>query len=219
MEAYLKNILKTIFCSAVKGSSSSSKALAEELGVTSRYVDDLCGKLADKGLVLKKGAAWGLTELGRRRITVVLAGGVFDIIHLGHLFTLSSAKKLGDVLIVSIARDKTVRKMKGRDPLNGEEKRLILVNSLRQVDAAVLGSETDMFEVVERVKPDVIALGYDQKHNAEELMREAERRGIQVKVVRFDSPMPGIKSSSIIKNSEAVEEFSYSSQGKERGEE
>ena len=140
-------------------------------------------------------------------MVVVLTGGVFDIIHPGHLFTLSSAKNLGDVLVVSIARDKTVKRLKGRYPLNGEETRVNLVGSVRSVDLALLGSETDMFEMVERVKPDVIALGYDQKHDIEELNSEAKRIGLHIKVVKFDSPMRSIKSSSIIKNSEAIEEF------------
>ncbi|MEE9585895.1 MAG: adenylyltransferase/cytidyltransferase family protein [Nitrososphaerales archaeon] len=207
IDAYRKSLLKTVFCNLIKKGGTSSKALAEELSVSSEYVDEVCSTLADVDMLLKSGGDWVLTELGRRQIVVVFTGGVFDIIHPGHLFTLLSANKLGDVLVVSVARDKTVKKIKSRFPLNNEKTRVDLVGSLRCVDLALLGSETDIFEVVERVRPDVIALGYDQKHDVDELYSEAKRRGLQIKVVRFNSPMPGIKSSSIIKNSEALREI------------
>ena len=132
---------------------------------------------------------------------------VFDIIHPGHLFTLSSAKKLGDVLVVSIARNETVKRLKNRYPLNGEEVRLKLVDSIRVVDLALLGSDKDMFEIIGIVKPDVIALGYDQTQDIDELLKESNRRNLQIKVVKFSSFIANNKSSSIIKKSEAIEEF------------
>ncbi|MCP8307739.1 MAG: FAD synthase [archaeon] len=139
---------------------------------------------------------------------VVLTGGVFDIIHPGHIFTLSSAKNLGDVLVVIVARDKTVTKNKGRSPFNNEEQRLELVNSLKIVDAAILGSEGNIFESVMKVMPDVIALGYDQKHNESELEKEAKRHELSLKFVRLGTKMPDIKSSKIIENrKEIINEF------------
>jgi len=202
------NLLAKILCGRLKGSDTSSEGLARELSVDRQYVESVCRGLADEGLMVEKGdGGWTLTELGRSRLVVVFAGGVFDIIHPGHIFTLSSAKKLGDVLVVSVARDKTVRRSKGRDPLNDESKRVELVGSLRYVDVALLGSETDIFDTVEKVGPDIIALGYDQKHNEGELAAEAERKGLRLKVVRLGSPMPNIKSSDIISNSEVVKEF------------
>ena len=207
LSASRRNILKTIYCRSILGLSCSSEDIGNAILVEPSCVEDDCRSLVEDEMVAKKGSQWVLTEAGRKRIVVVFTGGVFDIIHPGHIYTLSSAKNLGDVLVVTVATDKTVKKMKGHAPLNDEAKRVELVAALRIVDLALLGSETDMLEVVERVRPDVIALGYDQKHDIDELTLGASSRGLHIKVVRFDTPMPGIKSSKIIKDTKAVEEF------------
>ena len=117
---------------------------------------------------------------------IVLAGGVFDIIHPGHIHTLNAAKALGDVLVVAIATDKTAKKMKKRQPLHSQELRHELVSSLSMVDVAVIGNEDDIFETVKLVKPDVIALGYDQRlFSTDELEAKLLERGLKVKAVRF----------------------------------
>lgn len=101
-----------------------------------------------------------------RKRKIVLASGVFDLLHLGHVRFLEEAKKVGgpnSQLIVIIARDNTVKKKKGRKPVMSENQRRALVESLKVVDEAVLGFERfDLGDVIERVKPDAIALGYDQ---------------------------------------------------------
>lgn len=123
----------------------------------------------------------------KRRI--VLASGVFDLLHLGHVKFLEEAKKAGGEnaeLLVIIARDSTVQETKGRKPVMPENQRLALVESLRVVDEAVLGLEDfDIGDVIERVKPDVIALGYDQA-DMEELVREyVNNHGSKVEIVRL----------------------------------
>ena len=163
--------------------------------------------MIDKGLVRKSDRQYNITQKGKSAIKVVLSGGVFDIIHPGHIFTLSSSKNLGDVLVVSVARDKTVSSTKGHDPLNREDKRLELVSSLKSVDVAVLGSERNIFDTLEMVRPDIVALGYDQKHNHETVEEESRKRGIVLKVVRINSPIPDIKSSSILKDETIVNDF------------
>ena len=75
-----------------------------------------------------------LTETGRDSLRIVLAGGVFDIIHPGHIHTLNAAKLLGDVLVVVVATDNTAVKMKKRTPIHSQEQRQELVNSLEVVD-------------------------------------------------------------------------------------
>jgi len=105
-----------------------------------------------------------LTEIGRNSLHVVLAGGVFDIIHPGHIYTLNAAKALGDVLVVVVATDNTSEKMKKRRPLHTQEQRQELVNSLSMVDLCLVGQEDDIFKTVDRVRPQIIALGYDQIH-------------------------------------------------------
>lgn len=130
---------------------------------------------------------------------IVLAGGVFDIIHPGHIHTLNAAKALGDVLVVAIATDKTAKKMKKRQPLHSQELRHELVSSLSMVDVAVIGNEDDIFETVKLVKPDVIALGYDQVHQEKFISDGCKRINLDVKIVRLQSPAPKLSSSDIQK--------------------
>jgi len=207
LDNHQKSILKAIFVASLRGAASSVDAISEDLVLNRDYVNQISNKLVNLNMILKKNENLALTELGRKQLVVVLAGGVFDIIHPGHLFTLSSAKNLGDVLIISIAKDETVKNLKNRYPLNGEQIRLNLISSLRIVDLALLGSESDMFKMIEIVKPDVIALGYDQKHDTSDLINESNNRGLHIKVVRFSSSIKNNKSSKIIKDSEAVKEF------------
>jgi FAD synthetase len=114
----------------------------------------------------------------------VVATGVFDIIHLGHVHFLEKAKDLGDELVVIVARDKTARNMK-HEPITSEGMRVELVQSLKPVDRAVLGYEDDMYRIISEVRPDIIALGYDQKFDEKELERELKKRGLTVQIVRL----------------------------------
>jgi len=140
-----------------------------------------------------------LTELGRTSLKVVLAGGVFDIIHPGHIHTLNSAKALGDVLIVVVATDKTAQKMKKRVPLHNQKLRRELVDSLLMVDLCVVGSEEDIFKTVDLVRPEVIALGYDQVHQEKFIIDGCRKLDLDVKVARLQSPIPEFSSSKIEK--------------------
>ena len=119
---------------------------------------------------------------------VVLASGVFDLLHLGHVKFLEEAKKAGGEnakLVVIVARDSTVNDSKGRKPIMPENQRRALVESLRVVDAAVLGIEDfDIGEVIERVKPDVIALGYDQVDMERRVREYVNKHGLNVNVIR-----------------------------------
>jgi FAD synthetase len=115
----------------------------------------------------------------------VMATGVFDIIHLGHLHYLEESKRLGDELVVVVATDNTVRKRR-HEPITPEKMRVELVSSLKPVDKALLGKESgDIFEIVRELKPDIITIGYDQPFNERELEKEMLNRGLKVKVVRM----------------------------------
>jgi len=124
---------------------------------------------------------------GKKKI--VLASGVFDLLHLGHVKFLEYAKKAGGEnakLVVIIARDSTVEKSKGRKPIMSEDQRRTLVESLKVVDEAVLGYENfDIGEVIENIKPDVIALGYDQEEMEKEVQNYVDEHKVNVKVVRI----------------------------------
>jgi FAD synthetase len=120
---------------------------------------------------------------------VVLASGIFDLLHLGHVKFLEDAKKAGGEnakLLVVVARDSTVEKTKGRKPIMPEDQRLALVESLKVVDEAVLGYENfEIGEVIENVKPDVIALGYDQEEMEKEVRNYVDKHKLNVKIVRI----------------------------------
>ena len=114
----------------------------------------------------------------------VMATGTFDLLHMGHIYYLKEAKKLGDQLAVVVARDSTVRKLK-HEPVTPEEMRLSIVRELKMVDEAMLGHEDDMYAVVDEIKPDIIALGYDQIHDEKKIENELKKRKMNINVIRL----------------------------------
>ncbi|MCL4447705.1 MAG: FAD synthase [Thermoplasmatales archaeon] len=114
----------------------------------------------------------------------VLATGVFDILHPGHVHFLTEARKLGDELFVVVARDSVAQRMK-RLPFIPENIRVSMVASLKPVDRAILGVEGNIYDILTIVKPDIVALGYDQDFNVDEIVNEGKKRGINLKVVRI----------------------------------
>ena len=140
-----------------------------------------------------------LQEIQDSNSKIVLAGGVFDIIHPGHIHTLNDAKKLGDVLVVVVATDKTAIKMKKREPLHSAELRQELVSSLSMVDLCIIGDEENIFKTVDLVKPQIIALGYDQTHQEKFITEGCKNINLDVTVARLESPRPETSSSKIQK--------------------
>jgi len=142
------------------------------------------------------------SRLKRRR--VVLAAGVFDLLHFGHLRALEDAKKAGgrgSRLIVIVARDKTVERLKGRRPILPEDQRRALVEALKPVDKAILGyEEMNIAGVIQRIKPDVIAIGYDQHDMLKAVQEALKNYPGKVKVVKMRRYGPrNLDSSSKIK--------------------
>ena len=118
----------------------------------------------------------------------VMAVGVFDLLHAGHLHYMEQAKSLGDHLIVVVAHDDTVRKRK-HEPVTGQDLRRRMVEGLKPVDEAVIGNppEVPIFDILPKVNPDVIALGYDQEHAEERIRFSLEERGLgHIRVVRVE---------------------------------
>ncbi len=114
--------------------------------------------------------------------------GVFDILHIGHVRFLEVCKKLYEdsELIVGITRDSVVYEEKGKKPIFTEEERRYLVQSLKSVDRAILLDEgSDKIHAVEKIKPDIICLGYDQSFDEDELKRKLEEKGLKVEVIRL----------------------------------
>jgi FAD synthetase len=148
-------------------------------------------------------------EKEKRRI--VLASGTFDLIHLGHIRYLEEAKKAGGrnaELIVIVARDSTVEKRKGMKPVMSENQRRALVESLKVVDEAVLGyKDFDIGKVIEKIKPDVIAVGHDQDGVEKTIRGYVEEKGLNIKVVKISKfGEDKLNSSSKIKR-KIVEHF------------
>jgi FAD synthetase len=132
-------------------------------------------------------------------LTRILATGTFDLLHPGHIYFLTQARALGDELFVIVARDSNVtHKPK---PVVPEEQRLEMVSALGIVDKALLGSEKDMFEPLKQIRPDIIALGYDQRFDAEILEKELDKRGLPANVVRvpLSRECPLCSTGAIIK--------------------
>jgi FAD synthetase len=142
---------------------------------------------------------------------VVLAEGTFDLLHYGHVYYLTNAKNLGgekSKLIVIVARDKTVERLKGKKPIIPEDQRRAIVEALKVVDEAILGyEEMDMAKVIEKVKPDIIALGYDKEEMEEKLKRYVKERNLNIEIVRLNRFEGGdVSSSSKIKR-KIIEEY------------
>jgi len=125
----------------------------------------------------------------KKRKKVVLASGTFDLLHLGHVRFLEEAKKSGGQnaeLIVIVARDSTVKTRKGKKPIMSEDQRRALVESLKVVDEAILGWEDfSIDKVIERIKPDVIAVGHDQDGIENEVKKATAENKVTIEVTKI----------------------------------
>ena len=128
-------------------------------------------------------------EEKKEKRKIVLASGVFDLLHFAHVKYLEEAKKTGGPnaeLVVIIARDSTVEKRRGEKPIIPENQRVALVDSLKIVDKAILGYEDfNVEKVMEKVKPDVIALGYDRADIEQSVEDFVKKRGLKIEVVKI----------------------------------
>ncbi|MFH0978909.1 MAG: adenylyltransferase/cytidyltransferase family protein [Candidatus Woesearchaeota archaeon] len=131
----------------------------------------------------------------------VMVFGTFDILHPGHINFFRQARTLGDYLIAVVARDSTVMRLKKKKPLFNEMQRLRHLRQVYLVNKVVLGNHVDSFAVIEKHKPDVIALGYDQRHFADHLVPELARRKLKIELVRLKAFKYHKYKSSIIRSS------------------
>ncbi len=141
----------------------------------------------------------------RSQKTKILVTGTFDIIHPGHLEFFENAKKLAvpSELWVIVARNSSVNDFKKKNPILDEQVRVKMLNSLKLVDHALLGNEgPDKIKIIEELKPDIVALGYDQWINEEKLKKELENRGLpNIQVIRLPKfGSNGYSSSTDIRN-------------------
>lgn len=132
----------------------------------------------------------------KRRVVVF---GTFDLLHPGHAAFLRRARRLGDELVVVVARDARVRREKGKAPVFRERERLALVAALRWVDKAVLGDAAGRWGAVRRLRPRVIALGYDQTAARPEVVRQLADLRPRPRLVSLPRIGPSHHASSRLK--------------------
>lgn len=212
---YLKNLLKYIYLFQLEKGFVTIEDICSKTSLN--Y--DLCKKLIHELTKMKfieeikdyEGLKYRLTPIGRKNIKVVLTGGVFDVLHVGHLAALKEAKSLGDILIVIIASDSTVKKTKGKSPVFPEEQRRILLEGLKPVDKALIGfEEINLKQTIEELKPDIIAIGYDQDLIELYVKEALNELGISVEVVRLKKyDVKDLDSSTKVKRKVVEKELSY----------
>lgn len=128
--------------------------------------------------------------------------GTFDGLHKGHIAFFKQARKLGEnpFLIVSIARDKNVLKIKRELPILNERKRISLVKKCILVDKVVLSGVKNHITHIVKEDPDIIALGYDQKAYVKNLEKDLKLKGVNVKIVRLKPYKETIYKNHLLKN-------------------
>jgi FAD synthetase len=192
-----KAILASLYISTLEPEIQALKRLGSRMLVEKEFYKSRICILAQNGFI-ERSDQLKLTFIGRDALRVVLVGGVFDLIHPGHIHTLKAAKSHGDVLVVVVARTSTAMKInKDRRIYHNENMRKELVSSLSFVDLAIIGKEGTLYDTVEYVKPDIIALGYDQAHSEKDVAYNCQIRNLNVRVIRLNTPMPETKSSNI----------------------
>lgn len=146
----------------------------------------------EQHMLERKGELYFLKNEYRKLFKVAMTGGVFDIIHVGHVLTLYEAKKEAeaDLLVVVVATDEHIFK-KNRTPIHSQEHRKVLVQALKPVDVALLGSD-DIVATMEMVGPDVIVYGYDQ----EPFLKP---EGVKVVKLKTKINAENVKTSKILK--------------------
>src|SRR5918997_1812663 len=177
MDPLDKTILANLYSSMLDPSISAYERLKARLPISQEFYNSIVSRLVNVGLV-EKSDPTKLTFIGRDALKV--------------------AKAEGDVLIVVVARQSTAQKIKKfRKIYHNEKLRKDLVTSLNFVDLALIGKEGTLYDTVEYVKPNVIALGYDQAHSEKDIAENCKKRNLNVQVIRLSTPIPGSKSSKI----------------------
>ncbi|MFX0051939.1 MAG: adenylyltransferase/cytidyltransferase family protein [Candidatus Hodarchaeota archaeon] len=208
----LKEFLKVAYFLTLKKKIFSADDFSKSLN---RTVDEGLALLAVlKSMQLVKSVLeppdhYQITTGGRNNLKIVMTGGVFDIVHLGHLKTLKEAKSQGDILVVIVAADQTVKSNKGRPPINSQENRMELISHLDIVDIVEKGSPDpkNFMDIVGLYQPDIITLGYDQSLTEAKLSQLLQDNELfNIEVIRLQANIPNEKTSLKIKN---IDEHSF----------
>jgi D-beta-D-heptose 7-phosphate kinase/D-beta-D-heptose 1-phosphate adenosyltransferase len=138
-----------------------------------------------------------VSDFKKQNKTIVFTNGCFDIIHSGHIYYLSEAKKLGDYLIVGLNTDSSVKRLKGNSrPINSELDRAIVLDCLKPVDFVVLFDEDTPLSLIQEISPDILVKGGD--YNPDEIVGSdfMKQKNGRVVIIPF---LVGKSTTSIIK--------------------
>src|SRR5919202_855394 len=192
-----KAILASLYISSLEPEIPAFERLRSKMLMEKEFYKSRICILVEHGFI-ERSNQLKLTFIGRDALRVVLVGGVFDLIHPGHIHTLKAAKSHGDILVVVVATTSTAMRInKERRIYHTENMRRELVSSLSFVDLAIIGKEGTLYDTVEYVRPDIIALGYDQAHSEKDVAYNCQTRNLNVRVIRLNTPVPRTKSSNI----------------------
>jgi cytidyltransferase-like protein len=133
--------------------------------------------------------------------TKIMVFGTFDGLHKGHLSFFRQAKELSKkpYLVVSIARDRNVMKIKGHYPALNESQRLLLVKKCKLADRVILSGTKNHLPHIVKECPQIIALGYDQKAYIKNLRKDLKNKGIMVEIVRLKPFKKNVYKNSLLK--------------------
>ncbi len=136
---------------------------------------------------------------GQQPPKIVMVFGTFDKFHPGHRYFLQEAKKYGHYLIVVVARDKTVQKVKQKTPSFSEKERQKIIQKSKLADKVILGSLSNKYAAIQKYQPQIICLGYDQKYLTDNLKEKLEKMKIKTKIIRLKPFHPEKYKTSLIK--------------------
>ena len=208
-QVLLKQFLKVAYLLTLKNGSFDVEDFSQNIIRTTKESIGLLSVLKSLQmveLISNPPGHYKITTGGKNNLKLVLLGGVFDIIHLGHINTLKDAKKLGDILLVVIASDENVIASKGRAPLNSQANRAELLSNLDTVDIVHNGDPdpSKFLDVVIQFQVDVIALGYDQFEMEDKLYELLNKRELKnIEIIKLKTSIPNEKSSLKLKNLDA----------------
>lgn len=135
-------------------------------------------------------------RLKSQKKKIVFTNGTFDLIHLGHVQYLEKAKRMGDILIVGVNTDSSVKSYKGPDrPLNPEGDRIRVLSALACVDYAVLFAEPTPLRLIQKIRPHILVKGSDWKKDQIAGAKEVESWGGKVRRIRL---VPGRSTTRVI---------------------